>query len=160
MKLIKIILKLLLYLTLFLSLVLLIIHFGSFRLNVGKIYLQKKDSIFLEIHQIEEFRDYDELSFDFYIQGKVIKKDVFFDSTDGDSQIEDYKVFFCNHFYFLTNFDSQKVKIILNDKWELIYPIDNKLNSVKIDSLEKRIESQIMPKLRKCNRGDLKLGKW
>ena len=159
MNIIKKILKLLLYLTLFFTLMLSIVHFGSFRLNIGKIYLQKENGVFLEIHQIEEFRDYDELSFDFYREGKLIEKNIFFDSTDGDSKIEDYKLFYCNHFYFITNFDPQKVKVILNDKYELIYPINYKLNSVKIDSLEKRVESQIMPKLRKCN-GNLKLGKW
>ena len=159
MKAFKKIFKVVIYTNLILCTILLIIHFGSFRLNVGKIYLPKDDTIFLEIHQIEEFRGYDELSFDFYSQGKIIAKDIFFDSTDGDSKIEDYKITHCNNLYFITNFDHEKVKIILNDKYELLYPISYKLKTTKIDCLEKGIESQTMPKLRKCN-GHLTLGRW
>jgi hypothetical protein len=140
--------------------VLLLIWNLKYTSEIGKLFLtNQKDTYFIFQQKYDVDDEFDNLCFDFYKKGNIIKKDRLFDYTDGDSKIEDYKLFSCNGFYYITNFEINKVKIILDSELNVVYPFENVFSTYKIDSLEKNSQKLIMKDLKKCN-SKLSLGKW
>jgi hypothetical protein len=118
-----------------------------FKMNIGTFAIQKKNSYFILYH-IDEFRDFDDLVFDFYRNDTLIVHQKYFDSTDGEPTTSDIKLRQYHGLYYVTCFDSTKVKIICDDKLNVIYPIYygekedsavSKIPSVKKMLVEKKL---------------------
>ena len=124
----------------------------SFVRKVGRINIDNRKT-YLEFTHIDEFRDFDDLNFDFYRNDSLIIEQKYFDSTDGEPQISDFKVRNYAGLYYVTYFDSTKVKIICDNKMSIIFPTD--YGGVKEDSVSK------LPKVKKLLTDKrLTLGRW
>lgn len=120
--------------------------------EIGKLFLvNQKDTYFVFNQKYDVDDEFDSLYFDFYNNGKVLSQNILFDYTDGDSKIEDYRLISCNEYYYVTNFEKHKVKIILDSHLNVVYPVDSDFQTTKIDSLENNIQVSIMENLKKCD---------
>ena len=126
----------------------------SYTSKIGESYptLSRK-TYFIFYQAVDVAEEYDYLNFDFYRNDSLIIEQKYFDSTDGEPQISDFKVRNYGGLYYVTYFDSTKVKIICDNNLSIIFPTD--YGGVKEDSVSK------LPKVKKLLTDKrLTLGRW
>lgn len=124
----------------------------TFERNFGRVILNNEKT-YMEFTHMDEFRDFDNIYFDFYRNDSLLIKQKYFDSTDGEPKISDIKIREYEGMFYVTNFDSTKVKIICDEKLNIIYPVKY---GEKEDSAISRI-----PKVKELLKTKkLTLGRW
>lgn len=126
----------------------------SYLSKIGKISLGENKHMYFIFYQVVDVEDeYDDLTFDFYRNDSLIIKQKYFDSTDGSPQVTDIKIRMYEGLFYITCFDSTKVKILCDGKCSVIFPDD--YGGEKEDSIAKL---PIVKKLLKDK--NMTLGRW
>ncbi len=126
----------------------------SYTSEIGKIPFGKKQgNYFIFYTAVEVAEEFDDLKFDFYRNDSLIIKQKYFDVTDANPQISDIKVRNYNGLFYVTYFDSTKVKILFDSTYNVIFPLE--YGDAEQDSISKltKVKKLLVDK-------KLTLGRW
>jgi hypothetical protein len=131
-----------------------VFRFVPITFSIGKLYIPTENKTYFQFYFKEESTEFKELTFDFYKNDTLIVAHRYFVDKDSPPEIDDFHLFQYKGFTYITLYDSTKIKIICDDKLNIIYPCFGCPNFSE-DSISRlpKIKELLMTK-------DLKLSRW
>ena len=145
--------KILIFVSIILGLLYVLIYL-PFEYTIGEIYIPNANKTYLKFYFKEEFREFKKLNFDFYRNDSLMIDHRYFVDKDSPPEVRDFHLFQYKNITYITLYDSTKIKIICDEKLNIIYPCFGCSNFSK-DSIEQ------LPKIREMiKNNNLELNRW